>query len=130
MRHRTRLRDNTSSMYTIDVDTRTFEIQFDRLRRPYQMTTRELVEVLENLGRLPSDVDPAPLLGLVEHPVEEVRLYAVKNLAKLKQPRLLQFFFERGRKEPSTLVRREFVSAIGRLRIPEIIPYCILRATP
>lgn len=104
------------------MDGHTFEIQFDRLRRPYQMTTRELVEVLESLGRLPSDIDPTPLLTLVEHPVEEVRLYAVKNLAKLKQPKLLQFFFDRGRKEPSTLVRREFVSAIGRLRIPEIIP--------
>lgn len=67
------------------------------------MTTRELVELLESLGRLPSDFDPAPLLGLVDHPVEEVRLYAVKNLAKLKQPRLLQFFFEHGRQEPSTL---------------------------
>ncbi|MEJ5251505.1 MAG: HEAT repeat domain-containing protein [Chthonomonadetes bacterium] len=102
------------------------EVQFERLRRPYQLTTRELVEVLDNLGRLPPDIDPTPLLELVEYPDEQVRFYAVKNLAKLRRTDLLPFFFERGRNEPSTLVRREYVSAIGRLRVPDVIPFLLV----
>lgn len=83
---------------------------------------RTLLQVLERLGRLPPDFDPTPLLPLMEHPHPEVRLAAVKGLSRLENPTLLPLFAERVAQESNTLVRRELVSAIGRLRLPEAIP--------
>ncbi len=85
-------------------------------------STRHLVTVLEKLGRLTPDFDPTPLLNLLSHPSAEVRLAAAKGLARLENPALLPSFTQYLRTEASTLVRRELVSAIGRLRLPEAIP--------
>ncbi len=100
----------------------TSEELLDRLRHASAMSLRELVGTLERIGRLPEATDPHLFLPLAEHPDETVRLLAVKNLAKLKNLALLPYFVERACQEPSTLVRREWVSAIGRLRQPEIVP--------
>ncbi len=83
-------------------------------------SVRTLLQVLEQLGRLPSDFDPT--LPLLEHPHAEVRLAAVKGLSRLENRSLLPVFAERAQKESNTHVRRELVSAIGRLRLPEAIP--------
>ncbi len=95
--------------------------------------TRHLLTVLERLGRLPPDFDPEPLLNLLSHPSAEVRLAAVKGLARLENPTLLTTFTERVRAESNTLVRRELVSAIGRLRMSDAIPIlaeCLSDADP
>ena len=77
--------------------------------------------VLQNLGRLPSDFDRAPLLSLLKHAHPDVRLLAVKNLGKLKDTALLDTVAEFANREPNTLTRREAVSTIGRMRTPEAI---------
>jgi len=84
-----------------------------------------LLERLEQLGKLPADTDPGPLLELAHHPNPKVRTAAAKNLAKLENPTLLSFLVECALKENNTLARREFVAAIGRLRHPEAIPHLI-----
>lgn len=94
---------------------------FERLLNPEQ-SVRTLLQALETLGRLPSDFDPKPLIRLAHHPHEQVRLTVIKALARLENPQLLGFFCERLAQEAATLVRRELVSAIGRLRMPEAIP--------
>ncbi|MEM4168406.1 MAG: HEAT repeat domain-containing protein, partial [Candidatus Caldarchaeum sp.] len=86
---------------------------------------KALLHTLESLGRLPADFDPAPLQRLAIHPHEEVRLAAVKALARLENPQLLPFYKERIACEEATLVRRELLSAVGRLRTPEAIPTLI-----
>ncbi len=85
-------------------------------------SVKSLLQVLEQLGRLPPDFDPTPMLPLLDHPHAEVRLAAVKGLSRLENPNLLPLFTERVQKESNTQVRRELVSAIGRLRLPEAIP--------
>lgn len=90
-----------------------------------EMDTRELLSMLERLGRLPADTDPAPFLQLAQHPHKQVRLAAVKNLAKLKSLALLPFFVRQATRESNTLVRRELVSAIGRLKHPDAVPHLI-----
>lgn len=84
-----------------------------------------ILEQLKQLGKLPADTDPAPLMQLAQHPHPKVRTTAAKNLAKLENLSLLAFLVECAQKEPNTLARREFVSAIGRLRHPSAIPYLI-----
>jgi DNA modification methylase len=83
---------------------------------------KALLQTLQSLGRLPTDFNPAPLMRLAVHPHDEVRIEAVKALARLENPALLPFYRERLAHEQATLVRRELASAIGRLRAPEAIP--------
>lgn len=77
-----------------------------------------LVRTLEGLGRLDKGFDKKPLLELLEHENERVRLSAVKNLAKLEDLSLLEKYMDLVTNDPSSSVRREAVSAIGRLRQP------------
>jgi len=83
---------------------------------------KAILQTLEQLGRLPTDFNPAPLMRLATHPHDEVRMQAVKALARLENPTLLPFYRERLAQEQATLVRRELASAVGRLRTPEAIP--------
>jgi HEAT repeat protein len=84
-----------------------------------------VLERLEKLGRLPPDTDPTQLMQLAQHSHPKVRLAAAKNLGKLQNLSLLPFLAQCAQREPNTLARREFVSAIGRLRRPEAIPYLL-----
>ena len=95
------------------------------LELAHNLESGEIVEQLERLGKLPADTDPGPLMQLAQHPSPKVRMAAAKNLAKLKNLSLLAFLVECASKEPNTMSRREFVSAIGRLRHPSAIPHLI-----
>ena len=73
--------------------------------------------ILESLGTLPSDFNPDFLYNLLEHNHSQVRLNAVKNIAKLNGKSDTNSLFALYQKENDTSVRREIVSAIGRQRI-------------
>ena len=75
-----------------------------------------LVSQLEHLGRLPDDFDISGLMALAKHSNENVRYLAIKNLAKLSRIDLLDIFVEIADNDGSSIVRKEAVSAIGRLR--------------
>jgi HEAT repeat protein len=75
---------------------------------------KEILFVLEQLGKLPPEFDASLLLPLVQHPNDDIRLAAVKNVGKLKDASLLEPLTHIVRRETNTLVRREMVSAIGR----------------
>lgn len=66
-------------------------------------------------------------MQLAQHPNPKVRAAAAKKLAKLENLSLLAFLVECASREPNTMARREFVSAIGRLRHPSAIPYLFAR---
>lgn len=83
---------------------------------------RTLLAILEGLGRLPPEFDSSWLMPLTQHPSDSIRLAAVKNVAKLKNAALLEPLAQQARSETNTLVRRELVSAIGRMRRREAIP--------
>ena len=77
-----------------------------------------VVYVLKKLGRIENIEAQYPLLELMKSPNKSIRLLSVKNLAKLKNKRLLPCFLDFAHKDSSTEVRREAVSAIGRLKHP------------
>ena len=77
---------------------------------------KDLSKLLGKLGRLPSDFDERPLLYLLDHKNSNIRCLAVKNLAKLSKLSLLDRYIRLLELDPSSDVRRETVSAIGRLR--------------
>jgi len=84
-----------------------------------------IIYVLEKLGRLENSYSKEPLLDLLNHPNENVRVLSIKNLAKLEDINLLSTFIKYANVDESTSVRREAVSAIGRLRNEKTIPILI-----
>jgi DNA modification methylase len=83
------------------------------------------IYVLEKLGRLENGYSKELLLNLLTHVNENVRALSIKNLAKLKDVNLLSTFIKYANEDESTSVRREAVSAIGRLRNEKAIPSLI-----
>ena len=84
-----------------------------------------LVYLLSKLGRLDTSFNREPLMFLLSNRNENIRALAMKNLAKIEDVSLLSIFVVTARRDLSTTVRREAVSAIGRLRNPEAIPFLI-----
>lgn len=84
-----------------------------------------IVYVLENLGRLENGHSKEPLLNLLNNKNENMRLLAIKNLAKISDISLLEIFLKFAQQDESTEVRREAASAIGRLRNERAIPILI-----
>ncbi len=75
-----------------------------------------LVSILENLGHLPINFDGQWLLELTNSRFSQVRELAVKNIAKLTQHEYLETLKKIIKTDTDTNVRREAVSAIGRMR--------------
>lgn len=88
-----------------------------------ELPTAELKQLLENLGRLPEDFDASVLLPHLYHPHPDIRYLAVKNIGKLTYRPYLVPLFEIAQRDPDSMVRREAVSAIGRMRTQEGIVY-------
>ncbi|KKR53078.1 MAG: hypothetical protein UT90_C0015G0015 [Parcubacteria group bacterium GW2011_GWA1_40_21] len=84
-----------------------------------------IVYVLEKLGRLENGYSKQPLLNLLDNNNETIRSLAIKNLAKIGDVSLLDTFVNFAKQDESTEVRRESVSAIGRLRNEKTIPILI-----
>jgi len=77
--------------------------------------------VLDNLGRLPSNFDGGYFIPLVKHENSKIRLLAVKNIGKLANIRFLHLLDEISANDQNTLVRREAISSIGRMRSEKTI---------
>jgi DNA modification methylase len=72
--------------------------------------------ILENLGQLPDNFNSTFLYSLLSNNHPQIRLNAVKNIAKLNGKSDTASLYSLYQKEPDTSVRREIVSAIGRQR--------------
>ena len=81
-----------------------------------------IVYILEKLGRLENGYSKQPLLNLLNNQNETIRALSIKNLAKIGDVLLLDTFIKFAEEDESTEVRRESVSAIGRLRNEKTIP--------
>ena len=75
-----------------------------------------LTFILENLGKLPVSYNPNWLLPLLNYNNEQVRFWVVKNLGKLKSENVLVYLEKVAKNDESTLVKREAISSMGRLR--------------
>ncbi|MCY3797901.1 MAG: DNA methyltransferase [Chloroflexi bacterium] len=78
--------------------------------------------ILENLGRLPKDFDGEVLIPFLSDAIRDTRYWAVKNLGKLENVHFLHRLSEVALSDQSSIVRREAVSAIGRMRNKRAIP--------
>lgn len=84
-----------------------------------------IVYLLNKLGRLNGDFNKGLLTPLLSHDNKKIRFLALKNLAKLQDIELVKYYKDILKKDESADVRREAVSAIGRLRNKENINFLI-----
>jgi len=84
-----------------------------------------IIYILEKLGRLENGYSKEPLQILLNHSNENIRALSIKNLAKIEDINLLSIFIKYASTDESTIVRREAVSATGRLRNEKAIPVLI-----
>lgn len=82
---------------------------------------KDLIEVLENLGFLPDEFDVNVFLPFLKHQNDQVRFWAVKNMGKVATEDWLRKLYEVVQEDESSMVRRETVSSMGRLRSPRAI---------
>jgi len=87
--------------------------------------TKTLFFTLDKLGRLPESFDGKYFVPLCKHPAEKIRLLAVKNLGKLCDEAYLTHLENISISDESTMVRREAISSIGRMRNKNAIPVLI-----
>ncbi len=85
----------------------------------------ELIFILKNIGNIPTTFGYDCFMELIDHENKDVRLWAIKNLGKLKNLVLLPVFIHVVETDLNTSVKREAVSSIGRIRKTEIIPSLI-----
>lgn len=85
----------------------------------------KIVYTLEKLGKLENRNALDPLLYLMDSKNSKIRTLSMKNLAKLHDIFLLHKFIKYASHDTSTDVKREAVSAIGRLRNEKAIPILI-----
>ncbi len=78
--------------------------------------------ILENLGRLPADFSGDVFIPYLSDSSRHTRFWAVKNLGKLEDARYMHVLSKVATADDSSTVRREAVSAIGRMRNKGAIP--------
>ena len=86
------------------------------------LTDKDILKRLKSLGYLSDDFEDVNLLKeLSGNKNQDIRYYAISNLAKLADDNLLEFFYLLIKSEKTSRNRREIASAIGRLRSAKAI---------
>ncbi len=87
--------------------------------------TSEILFVLENLGYLPNTFNFDVFIPWLTHENEKIRYWAVKNIGKYKSIKYFPLLQKHFKEEKSTTVKREIVSAVGRMKSRETIDFLI-----
>ena len=83
---------------------------------------REVLFVLENLGYLPDSFDANIFIPFTEHPNSDIRFWAVKNIGKISDSEMIDMLHKIAVNDQDSMVRREAVSSIGRMRSQQAQP--------
>jgi len=83
---------------------------------------KRLLEYLKKLGKLNPDVNKELFVRNISNKNKDIRFYAVKNIGKLKDAEYLDILSNLVSEERDSMVKREAVSSIGRMRNQKAIP--------
>lgn len=84
--------------------------------------SHNILFILKNLGHLSDNFDENVLISLIHHANPKIRFWAIKNLGKICNSRLIDLLVDIIHTDTDSMVRREAVSSIGRMRLPQTIP--------
>jgi DNA modification methylase len=82
-----------------------------------------LINILEKIGRLPTDFDGTYFLPFLHNNDDTIRFLAVKNIGKLGNDKYLESMISIVKEDPNSNIRREAVSSIGRMHSRNAIPF-------
>ncbi|MCD8305600.1 MAG: HEAT repeat domain-containing protein [Prevotella sp.] len=82
----------------------------------------ELAFILEHIGYLPSTFDVDSILPLLHNKSDSVRFQTVRIIGKSKSEKYLELLYKIAIEDDSSMVKREAVSSIGRMRTKSAIP--------
>lgn len=85
----------------------------------------EILPLLKKIGKIPPDFNGSCFLELLNSENDDIRLLAVKNIGKLKNEEYLDIISVIAKEDKNSMVRREAVSTIGRMRTKAAIPLLI-----
>ena len=86
---------------------------------------KNILFLLNNLGRLPENFDDAWIKDLLLSKNTKIKLHAIKNIGKTNNPRNLDILYQIAVNDLSTSIRREAVSSIGRMKSDKTIKYLL-----
>lgn len=114
--------NNKPNSQTVITKERINELKKNNLHEIYgllkdQQDSGKIRFVLENLGFLPSNFDGNILIPFIHHHNNDIRFWAVKNIGKIPKIEYLELLYESAKQDPNSMVRREAVSSIGRMRL-------------
>lgn len=89
---------------------------FLNLLQNIQNDNTQLTFLLENLGFLPPNFDTDILMPFLNHKNHKIRYWAVKNVGKALKEKHLKIIYNIAKNDSDSMVRREAVSSIGRMR--------------
>lgn len=92
------------------------EGELKKLISTYKYDNRHLKRILRYIGRLPSDYNSTVFKELLDFSNDDVRFWAVKNIGKCAEVTDTNDLFKIATKDDNSMVRREAVSSIGRMR--------------
>ena len=92
------------------------QFELEKLIKQNINNSGNIAFILENLGKIPLSFAYQWLIDLIDYDNEQVRFWVVKNLGKLKSDDVITHLEYISKNDESTIVRREAVSSIGRLR--------------
>ena len=100
------------------------ELKEEKLNDLYLVLTeskdnREIMFILENLGYLPEKFNGDVFTPFIHHTNDNIRYWAVKNIGKIANPKIIEQLYEVACNDRDSMVRREAVSSIGRMRLPQ-----------
>lgn len=84
-----------------------------------------LIYLLDNLGRLPSDIEGEYFIPLTQSKDDRIRYLAIKNIGKLCNDKYLNSLAKIALEDRNSKIRREAVSSIGRMHSKRAIPYLL-----
>lgn len=82
---------------------------------------KSILFILENLGTIPKNFDDSWVVKLTKSPHKNIRFWAVKTLGKTQRENHIEILKNIAHHDESTEIRREAVSAIGRIKQKIII---------
>lgn len=100
-------------------------VEFENYLNSVSVNASLLIFVLKNLGHLSNSFNYDVFIPYVSHTNDKVRYWAIKNLGKSKSVKYLEYLQKVFYLEKNTSVKREIVSAIGRMRTREAIPFLL-----
>ena len=95
--------------------------QLKKLLTNKMVTDQQLVSLLSRVGYIKPGCDCSVFINLQASANPKIRTLALKNLAKTANYNYMSHYMQVLRSEDSSEVRKEAVSAIGRLRDPRTI---------